>query len=91
MLSIRCPVCGPRDEDEFVFGGDASAVRPADPMSCDDQAWTGFLYRRDNPAGPHDELWFHRFGCRRWLRLRRDTRSHAIVAPPLLAEDAGTP
>ena len=57
MLSIPCPVCGARDEDEFVFGGDASVVRPADPMSVDDATWTVFLYRRDKPAGA---VWAHR-------------------------------
>jgi len=52
------------------------------------QAWTDFVYRRENPAGPHDELWHHSAGCRQWLRVRRDTRTNVILesAPP---EDAG--
>ena len=38
-----------------------------------------FVYLRENPAGPHDELWFHGAGCRQWFRVRRDTRTHEIL------------
>jgi sarcosine oxidase delta subunit len=34
---------------------------------------------RDNARGVHEELWWHRLGCRRWFRLRRDTRDNAIA------------
>ena len=27
----------------------------------------------DNPDGHTTERWFHAFGCRRWLTVRRDT------------------
>jgi sarcosine oxidase subunit delta len=37
------------------------------------------LYARANPKGVAEETWWHRFGCRRWLRLRRDTASNAFV------------
>jgi methylglutamate dehydrogenase subunit B len=36
------------------------------------------VYLRDNPAGVNRELWQHVRGCRRWLVVTRDTRSHAI-------------
>ena len=47
-------------------------------------AWADFVYVRDNPAGPHTEMWHHSAGCRQWFRVRRDTRTHAILgsAPP---------
>ena len=38
------------------------------------------LYLRDNPSGPHEELWYHGLGCRSWLRVTRDTRTHEIYA-----------
>jgi sarcosine oxidase subunit delta len=25
------------------------------------------------------ELWYHGFGCRSWLRVKRDTRTHEIL------------
>jgi sarcosine oxidase subunit delta len=77
MMLIRCPWCGPRAQVEFTYGGDASAKRPA--IDAPIGAWIEFVYLRENPAGPHDELWFHGAGCRRWLRVRRDTRTHEIV------------
>lgn len=82
MLLIPCPWCGPRAQLEFTYGGDATVERPApDAPEAD---WVAFVYLRDNPAGPHDELWFHGVGCRQWFRLRRDTRTHDILAsaPP---------
>jgi sarcosine oxidase subunit delta len=41
-------------------------------------AWIEFVYLRDNPAGPHDELWQHSAGCRQFFRVRRDTCTHEI-------------
>jgi sarcosine oxidase, subunit delta len=94
MLLIPCPHCGPRAEDEFSHGGDASITRPTEPASLDDAAWTAYLYLRDNNAGPHLEYWYHRFGCRRWFLVRRDTLSHRILGATLPGarrpEDTGT-
>jgi len=78
MLLIPCPWCGPRAQSEFTYGGDATVVRP--PADASEAAWVAFVYLRDNPAGPHDELWQHSAGCRRWFRVRRDTRTHTILA-----------
>ena len=80
MLLIPCPFCGPRDETEFVYGGDATVARPADPAAASDREWTDYLYFRDNPRGAHAELWLHRAGCGRWLRVERDTASHEIAS-----------
>jgi len=76
MLLIRCPHCGARGETEFAYGGDASLTRPAPEAPLD--AWVAYVYLRDNPAGPHEEYWLHAAGCRRWLRIRRDTLTHEI-------------
>ncbi len=79
-MRIHCPFCGERDLGEFTYLGDANARRPVT------QEITEFhtsVYLRDNPAGRHDELWYHGFGCRSWLRVTRDTRSHEIFATEL--------
>jgi sarcosine oxidase subunit delta len=79
-MRIPCPFCGPRDVSEFAYLGDADATRP-DPAAPDAQAqFVDAVYLRDNPAGPHAELWYHQAGCRSWLRVTRDTRTHAILA-----------
>jgi len=77
MLLIRCPHCGPRDQVEFAYGGDARCRRPAPDAPAD--AWHAYVYLRDNPAGPHEEYWQHHAGCRQWFKVRRDTVTHAIL------------
>jgi heterotetrameric sarcosine oxidase delta subunit len=80
VLLIRCPHCGPRSEDEFVYGGDANQRRPAAPASVPDSEWLAYIYERHNPKGPHVEWWFHMHGCRLWMRVTRDTMTHRIAS-----------
>jgi heterotetrameric sarcosine oxidase delta subunit len=80
MLLIPCPWCGPRDEVEFHYGGEAHIVRPPNPAALDDTAWADYLYMRANPKGALAERWVHSAGCRRWFNLLRDTVSHRILA-----------
>ena len=80
MLLIPCPWCGPRDEVEFHYGGEAHIVRPEHPDALDDAAWADYLYMRANPKGALAERWVHSAGCRRWFNLVRDTVSHRILA-----------
>jgi sarcosine oxidase subunit alpha len=42
-----------------------------------------YVYLRDNPIGELEEFWYHAQGCRNWLRVVRDTRSHMISAAVL--------
>ncbi len=76
MLQISCPHCGPRDEAEFVWGGEAHLVRP--PLDCSAEEWAQYLFYRDNPRGIALERWHHRFGCGQWFNLARHTVTHRI-------------
>ena len=76
MLLIECPWCGPREEVEFRYGGQAGVAYPKDPEALDDAAWAAFVFFRDNPKGPFAERWVHSAGCRRWFDVVRDTVSH---------------
>jgi heterotetrameric sarcosine oxidase delta subunit len=76
MLRIACPWCGPRDETEFHYGGEAAVSRPAEPQACSDRQWAEHLFYRDNLRGPQRERWFHQYGCRHWFVLQRDTLDH---------------
>ena len=79
-MRIPCPYCGERDYSEFSYLGDAGFRRP-DPQAPDAaRLYYEAVYLRDNPAGPHEELWFHAHGCRSWLRVRRNTLTHEILA-----------
>ena len=79
MLQINCPCCGIRDETEFAYGGEGHIVRPENPASVSDAKWADYLFFRTNTKGIHYESWQHRFGCRLWFNVARDTLSHEIL------------
>ena len=72
-MRIACPYCGERDLAEFACRGET----PGED-----------LYLRDNPAGPTREHWHHTYGCRRWLVVERDTRTHQVFGAWLASEGA---
>ena len=76
-MRIKCPYCGERDNGEFSYLGDATLTRP-DGMEAEASAMHDYVYLRDNLAGEHRELWYHGSGCRAWLVVTRDTRTHTI-------------
>lgn len=78
MLLIRCPWCGPREETEFSYGGEAHIVRPKEPETLSDEEWAQYLFMRKNPVGEHREQWVHTHGCRRWFNVIRDTVTYRI-------------
>ena len=80
MLLIPCPWCGPREETEFRYGGQAHLAYPADPDALSDPEWADFLFTRDNPNGEWAERWSHNAGCRRWFNVVRSTVDHRISA-----------
>ena len=87
-MRIPCPFCGERESNEFAYLGDANATRP-DPALPDAQGkFFEAVYLRDNPAGTHEDLWYHASGCRSWLRVTRNTRTHEILGATL-AKKAG--
>jgi len=74
---LPCPVCGPRDVYEFRYGGEIMR-RPL--PDAGGEAWSAYRYLRTNSAGPAQEWWFHRAGCRRWFQAERDTASNSVSA-----------
>jgi sarcosine oxidase subunit delta len=90
-MIINHPLLGPRDAAEFTYIGDANLINRPDWQS--DTAAADFVdygYMRDNPAGPHRELWFHEAGDRSWLVVTRDTVTHEIFAVDLARDVART-
>ena len=78
MLLISCPWCGPRDESEYSYGGEAHIVRPLDPDALSDAQWADYVFHRTNPRGLHREQWNQSSGCRQWFYVVRDTVSYKI-------------
>ncbi|MDD2877486.1 MAG: sarcosine oxidase subunit delta [Acidiphilium sp.] len=87
-MRIACPYCGPRGLEEFLYHGDASVRRPEDGGAVPDQAWTDYVYLRENANGPHRELWYHHAGCHAWLVVTRDLRSHDILGVTAARDEA---
>lgn len=78
-MRIDCPHCGSRDQREFTVLGDAGPRRPDAALPDALERYIAYVYERDNPAGPHRELWYHGLGCQAWLVVTRDTRTHAVL------------
>ncbi|WP_405952066.1 sarcosine oxidase subunit delta family protein [Streptomyces prunicolor] len=90
MLLIPCPWCGPRDEAEFHYGGQAHVVYPETPADLTDEEWARYLFFRDNPKGPFAERWNHGAGCRRWFNAVRDTATNEILGVYRAGEERPT-
>lgn len=80
MMLIECPYCGPRNETEFHYGGQAHVPYPEDPQQLDDRQWAEYLFYRDNTRGDYAERWAHTAGCRKWFNAVRDTETYAFRA-----------
>ena len=77
MQQFDCPFCGPRDQSEYTYGREAAPIPALDASRAD---WQRYVFERDNPCGPNVEWWHHNLGCRQWLRIARDTSTHAVLS-----------
>jgi len=77
-MRIPCPYCGERDAQEFVYRGDAAPRRPDGEDGMFD-----YVYLRDNVAGDMVEHWYHAQGCRNWINVTRNTRTHHVAGAVL--------
>ena len=80
-MRIPCCYCGERGNEEFAYLGDATLARPQADAADDagQKQWADYVYLRNNPAGVHRELWHHVAGCRAWLVVTRNVRTHEIL------------
>lgn len=76
MILLPCPWCGPRDAGEFHHIGEVT-TRP-DPRTADRAQWREYLYFKSNVRGWASETWYHRAGCRRFIRVERNTETNEI-------------
>ena len=88
-MIIDHPLLGPRDAAEFVYKGDMALIdRPEMGAEGAADAFYDYIYLRDNPAGSHQELWYHEQGDRSWLVVTRDTVNHEITKVELARDVA---
>lgn len=88
MQLIECPFCGPREEIDFTYGGQAHVAYPADPAALTDEEWAHYVFFRSNILGNFAERWMHSAGCRRWFNAVRDTGTYKFLAVYKLDEAA---
>jgi sarcosine oxidase subunit delta len=76
MKLMNCPLNGPRNISEFVWGGDVKAM--PDPAACSDKEWTDYLFIEENAAGVVHEWWLHA-PTNYWFIARRNTVTDEIL------------
>ena len=57
MKMMRCPLNGPRNISEFVYGGEVTEM--PDPQSCSEREWADYLFMEENKKGIVKEWWLH--------------------------------
>ncbi|KGJ72712.1 sarcosine oxidase subunit delta [Cryobacterium roopkundense] len=88
MQLIECPWCGPREEVDFSYGGQAHVPYPENSLDLSDEQWAHYVFFRDNTKGAFRERWMHSAGCRRWFNAVRDTTTYRFLAVYALDEKA---
>lgn len=72
---MPCPLNGPRNISEFVYGGEVATEPPPDAPAA---AWAEHVFLHDNPAGVVREWWQHA-PTSYWFIVERDTRTDEIL------------
>ncbi|WP_382422054.1 sarcosine oxidase subunit delta [Fodinicurvata halophila] len=79
MQRFSCPFCGPRDETEFFYGGEAGNERPEPAEETTAKQWARYLHMENNVKGPAREIWVH-LTCGEFFVMERDTVTHEVHA-----------
>ena len=76
MKIMNCPLNGPRNISEFVWGGE---VKPMpDPARATDLDWADYVFIENNAAGVVREWWCH-VPTSFWFIAERNTVSDEII------------
>ena len=76
MKMLDCPLNGPRNISEFVWGGE---VKPMpDPNGSTPQEWAAYVFLEDNAAGVVREWWCHA-PTSFWFIAERNTVTDEII------------
>ncbi len=86
MQRFPCPFCGPRDEREFHFAGEADKDRPDTTQDISDEAWADYLFNCKNSCGPTREIWVH-FPCQEYFIMERDTVTMSVAGTTSVRKD----
>jgi len=76
MKILICPLNGPRNIQEFTYGGEVTPM--PDPVNCSDQDWADYVFLEDNRKGIVREWWCHA-PTNYWFIAERDTGLDEII------------
>lgn len=77
MQIFDCPFCGPRDETEFFYAGEAGNDRPEPAAEVGAERWSAYLHVNGNHRGRESEIWKH-IPCGEFFMMVRDTVTHEV-------------
>lgn len=76
MKIMVCPLNGPRNMSEFVYGGEVKEM--PDPNNCSNAQWADYVFYSDNNIGVVREWWLHAASSY-WFIAERHTGTDEIV------------
>ena len=76
MKIMTCPLNGPRNISEFIYGGEVVAM--PDPARSTDAEWADYVFLEENSAGVVREWWCHA-PTSFWFIAERDTVRDEIL------------
>jgi len=76
MKLMNCPLNGPRNLSEFVYGGEISHM--PDSINGSDKEWADYIYMENNTKGVIKEWWLH-VATSYWFIAERNTETDEII------------
>ncbi|WP_339669600.1 sarcosine oxidase subunit delta [Dasania marina] len=76
MKIMNCPLNGPRNISEFVYGGEVKAM--PNQQTCTDRDWAEYVFYSDNVAGIVAEWWLHA-ASGYWFIAERHTVTDEVI------------
>ena len=76
MKLMHCPMNGPRNISEFVYGGEV--IEMPEPDNCSDQEWADYIFMENNSKGVVYEWWMH-VPTSYWFIAERNTETDEIL------------
>ena len=73
---MHCPLNGPRNINEFIYGGEVNEM--PDPKTTTDRDWAHYIFHNENLAGVVKEWWMHGPSSY-WFIAERNTVTDEII------------
>ena len=80
MKIMNCPLNGPRNISEFVYGGQVKTMPEMSAVS--DEAWANYVFYEQNDIGVVREWWLHSPSSYWFIAERHNTTDEIIRTYP---------